>query len=371
MLPEIGSNFWEYTIEIPRAHKFWWENENFSIYFFKSGRNATRAVGTIATAAHGKKILLPAYLCETEVDPWKELGWSIYFYQIDRNLTINTTDLQEKIQLIQPDIVLVQSYFGFVSENVLLNEILENYRKSNGVVIEDITQSLFTDIPMCEADFYVASLRKFFAIPDGGVLISKKALTFRNIEKSSDSIDEEAQKAFDTKKEYFLTLKPETKNNFRNYFEQLNEQIITNDTLYEISPLSKKIFAHLSFSEISTPRIRNYSKLCQDILRIPQVQIVTQEIDDTTNCVPLYLSVYFKTSEIRNCIRAEMAKRDIYCPIIWPRLRNTVVNNSESLYIYDHILCLPIDQRYDFDDMKRISITLAKLCKELNGSRSQ
>ena len=368
MLPEIGSNFWEYDLSHPRTHKFWWESNSYHSYFFKSGRNATKAIGISLQKCEEKKILLPAYLCETEVDPWKDLGWSICFYQVNRDFTICVSDLKKQIVKFQPTVVLVQSYFGFLQDSQGLKEILELFREANGIVIEDITQSLFTDKSICYADFYVASLRKFLAIPDGGVLISLKELKFASTAESNPDIDQMAKKAFSRKKEYFYTLDPSTKLDFRKLYQALNELIVVNENLSLISPLSKEIVAHMDFDEICSTRKQNYSILYQNLMNLDQINIVTPEIEYKDEQVPLYLPVYFKSSEIRNQIRGEMAKRDIYCPIIWPRLSSTEVDNVESLYIFDHILCLPIDQRYESEEMSRISETLFYLCKKINGS---
>ena len=311
MLPEIGSNFWEYDIDHPRTYKFWWENGTYHTYFFKSGRNATKALGVSLQKANEKKILLPAYLCETEVDPWKDLGWTISFYQINRDFTICVDDLQRKIELFHPALVMVQSYFGFLQGSKGLNKVLESYRNSHGIVIEDTTQSLFTDKTMCDVDFYVASLRKFIAIPDGGVLISREELGFDSIERSDNKIEEIAKKAFSTKKEYFTSLNPETKSSFRKLYQSLNDLIVANDKLYEISPLSSKIFSCLNYDKVCISRKQNYFALYHNLYGFNQISIATRNIILTDKYVPLYLSIYLKSPDIRNLIRSEMAKNDV------------------------------------------------------------
>ena len=78
------------------------------------------------------------------------------------------------------------------------------------------------------------------------------------------------------------------------------------------------------------------------------------------DAAPLYLPIYFETEEERNECRQHMAQNAVYCPVIWQKPVHYAVENPESLYIYEHILCIPIDQRYDEDDMRRAAEVLIK-----------
>ena len=48
-----------------------------------------------------------------------------------------------------------------------------------------------------------------------------------------------------------------------------------------------------------------------------------------------------------------MANR-IYAPVVWPKADCCPEVDKDSEYVYEHILCIPIDQRYDVDDMERV-----------------
>lgn len=69
--------------------------------------------------------------------------------------------------------------------------------------------------------------------------------------------------------------------------------------------------------------------------------------------MPLFFPVSIRSG--RSDIQRHLAREGIYCPIHWrtpshPNL--TLTENSKR--IYDTILSVPCDQRYDKSDMERI-----------------
>ena len=40
--------------------------------------------------------------------------------------------------------------------------------------------------------------------------------------------------------------------------------------------------------------------------------------------------------------------------MIWPVEKDRVLINDEVKFIYEHVLAIPCDQRYDEDDMQRV-----------------
>ena len=65
---------------------------------------------------------------------------------------------------------------------------------------------------------------------------------------------------------------------------------------------------------------------------------------------PLYFTLYV---EERSVLQRLLAQESIYAPVIWPVENEAVLINEEVRYIYDHILAIPCDQRYDESDMLR------------------
>ena len=85
------------------------------------------------------------------------------------------------------------------------------------------------------------------------------------------------------------------------------------------------------------------------------MKVLTPVLDDQS--VPLYMALVIKN---RGKLQAVLRKEDIYAPIVWPKA-DIVPSVCETVQeIYDTILCIPIDQRYEIEDMERILISIEK-----------
>lgn len=76
------------------------------------------------------------------------------------------------------------------------------------------------------------------------------------------------------------------------------------------------------------------------------------------NEVPLYCPIL---CEEREKVQSVLALNNIYAPVIWHKAECSPVVDEDADYVYDHILCIPVDQRYDSDDMERIVTVLGRI----------
>lgn len=348
---EIGSNFWEYSLSGKRKKKFWWEADTYFKTYLKSGRNAFKAICNILEVEK-KRVLFPAYHCETESNPWYENGWEVFYYMVEENFCVSADRLKAAIIEYRPSVIVIQSFYGFESYDDQCDIVLKDYKENGGIVIEDITQTLLSDFRHEVADYYVCSFRKFFAIPEGGVLISKQELRLDNVEEPDENIVITALEAYSLKQEYFYTHDPETKLQFREKYVQLNNLISIDDKLYAMSDTSKRILDSVDVEFIGEKRRTNFKYLQENIKEFNYLSVDCKEVVE--NIVPLFLPVLVENIEIRANLRAYLASKDIYCPIIWLKSENLIRCSKETENIYSRILCFPIDQRYDIDDMDRV-----------------
>lgn len=350
MQKEIGSNFYEYSTKKEVNDNYHPIKEYDNEQFFVSGRNAILALCK-SLETENKIALLPDFTCETVIKPFEQAGWKFEFYRIKKNLSIDIKDLKKKIKNINPSIVLVHAYYGFNSYKSVkqgLNKL------KNVVIVEDITQDIFSDFSKIKANYYVTSLRKFFAIPDGGMLITPKGekrlkIKYSNIE---NEICKTAIKAFEHKKEYIEN--PESKvekNTFLEEYKEVKQEISLIEDIERMSKISKNIFSNIDIKSIKEKRQRNYKYLLSELKNIDNISIIFNKISEQE--VPLYFPIYVR--EDREKFQKYMAENEIYCPIIWKKSQYIKDEEQrESDYIYEHILCIPCDQRYDIEDMKRI-----------------
>lgn len=350
MLSEIGSNFWQYSFDLPkREKKLWWESGDYNRLFFKSGRNAIKALARQLKDG-GARVLLPAYTCETVILPFIDEGYEISYYGINSDMSLNIESLLNLIETFQPNLVLFHSYFGFDTLSVD-KSVIEGIHDRGITIIEDITQSVFSEHYIECSDYYVSSLRKFMAIPDGGVLFSKKELDITDICSHDNAIVKIALEAFDQKAEYIaVSQNEELKERFRDGYVNLNHMIADNNHLMFMSSESLQIFESCDVDYIRTKRRENFESLASVIREIDGGSLVISETNDKT--APLYLPIYVKGD--RKALQHYLAENKVYCPVIWPKPSQVTCDCEKMDYMYAHMLCIPIDQRYGEDELCKI-----------------
>ena len=185
----------------------------------------------------------------------------------------------------------------------------------------------------------------------GGVTISGSSLPFRIKSANSDFIErkKKAQKlkwqylnGEAVKKESFLALNYE------------GESIL--DAITEIHGMDLESYGILSVYDIELirfSRMRNANILHQIVKELSQVEEIILCKNDT---VPLYYPVY---TNDREGLQAFLRERDIFAPVLWtvPELVQPCINEDVA-YIYEHLLAIPCDHRYNETDMKRIGMVL-------------
>lgn len=354
MKSEIGSNFWEYSVDSEKKNgQLWWETEEYSIEYFKSGRNAIKAFCRLIKVPT-KSVLLPIYTCSTVIDPFVDEGWDIHFYCLNKDLTLNRESLIYTYEINEPSVVFFHSYFGL---DTLKNDlgVIKDLQAQGAIIVEDITQSLFSNHNISFANYYVSSLRKYLAIPDGGFLASKQKIPMIEKISSSPEIVKTAFDAFGLKARYFEQEEPKIKDEFRSKYQELNLMIGKNEQIIDISPESLQIFASIDFDMVKRRRVENYRYLLHELEDLNFIKPVLSV--GVADDAPLYLPVYVEN--VRKDFQAYLASNRVYCPIIWPRPLQIQNADQVTEYMYQNMLCFPIDQRYGIEEMSKV-VNLAR-----------
>lgn len=363
MKREIGSDFWEYNDSFPGGKEFNIDelSHNYFQYFFKSGRSALYYLADYLKHTRNV-IVLPAFTCTTVVEPFKLNGWEIYYYDIDINLELNLLSLKQKINHYRPSVILLHGYFGF---RTLANvyEYISSLRKQGIVIIEDITQTLYSSYPKTDADYYVASLRKWNALPEGGIILSQRKLS---VAYKKFPLEKQLITAFTEAcdlKDKYINNGIDNKTIFLNKYRKCKEILDETYDIYPMSKFSKTILDNCKPSDIRKTRRKNYRCLLKVIIEIPTIKPIFDYIDETIT--PLYFPIYVPESKKRIKLQTFLATKNIYCPIIWPKFYSYDRLCHETQYIYDHILCIPCDQRYSKEEMNYILDCLIEGVKAL------
>lgn len=355
MQKEIGSNFdlnlekflkadLKKSIELEKL-------KGSDIVFLSTGRGAERFVlDNIQNRIPGtKKIaLVPPFTCETVLAPFLERKYEIVTYPIKETLDVDIEKFEETLMASSAQVVLVHRYFGFDTLKGF-NTVIEKQRKKGVIIIEDITQCLYSEFPVLMSDYIVGSLRKWGPLPDGGYAICGKG-SFCNKPEIYDEmlIKEKVDAAY--LKFCYLHENKGDKQKFLDKF-QVAEEILDSETgFFKISPLAVKVQNSLDVEELKRKRRENYSYLYEQVKSFKSFYAITPELEE--GVIPLYFAIFSKE---RNKLQKKLRDNGIYAPIVWPKPEDMPYICDEAERLYENILCLPIDQRYDLDDMGRMA----------------
>ena len=295
-----------------------------------------------------KSVLIPAYTCQTVIDPFIELGWTVHFYNIEKTLRIDLEDLNDKYESILPSMIVVHPFHGMeLNEDEI--DTLSKIKNKGCIIVEDITQCIYAESRLDVFDYIVGSYRKWFKSPDGGFLEShltegievptNENLSF--VSKQTDAMYLRG-KYFETHDEYLKQISI-----------RLNKSAVA-EAQGKIS-LHKMANASLAFMETENHetdksiRLSNYAYLHSHIVS-QRVTFVCSNLKDVTTA-PLYFPIYV---DERAKLQKALAQSHVYAPVLWPIKTDAVLINENFKDIYSTILMIPIDQRYDVDDMRRI-----------------
>lgn len=350
---EIGSEFW--IEKIPPASNIAlvpdWIKKFGNIVLTSSGRGALSLLLDEINPKH-KTALLPVYICDSVIKPFIKHGYNCYFYDIDTDLKIDLDSLQYN----NIGIFLHMGYFGFDTNNNIVNYI-RDLKENGAIIIEDITHTLFSDIKRYEEnDYYIASLRKWFGLPSGGFVTLKESLNY-NL-KINSTFSDIRQEALQIKSLYMKYNDNTLKEKFLDLFKKAEEILEDDMAPYLIDQISESLLYSVNINELIEKRQANFNVLDNGLRNTCYIEPVFRNINDSI--CPFFYPIYIKN---RERVKKELIKRNIYCPVHWPIPYNidTMDFQYKSKFIYQNILSIPCDQRYDNKDM----ITIIDTIKEL------
>lgn len=299
------------------------ENKNNSIHTNAIALNTARnALEYILIANKYEKIYIPYFTCEVILQPIKKLKIAYSFYSINEDLEpiFDFSILNKKTAF------LYTNYFG-IKEKYIKNKLpqLPN-------IIIDNAQSFFS-AEYANFDSF-NSARKFFGVPDGAYLYSKKkikqnfetAISYNRMEHLLIRLDINAQTGY--------------------AFFKKNESHLHNLPIQKISNLTTQILSTIQYKKIATIRKNNFLYLHKNLINFNKLKI-----DILKNSIPLSYPLILK----KEGVYKKLIKNNIYIPLYWQNLLNDTQNSNTIEYIYaKKILHLPIDHRINYEHLNTI-----------------
>lgn len=309
-----------------------------------------------------KCCLMPGYMCDSVFLPFRHRGWELVFYSVDRDLLSYGEELFRLALEYDPGLIMIHPYYG-TDTCKELRVHLRALRKSGIYVMEDVTQSYYCSEGGKDADFVVGSLRKWYAVPDGG-FVAADLLLAEDVLEEGETYARERLTPLTEKWKYLhdetldkMTGKErqERKKPFLNKNRGLEEELDDYNGIRRMSSLSGAILTETDEAAAAAKRTENHAFLYEKTKDMKRLRPILQKQEGVS---PLYFPVYAKErEELQNFLR----ERDIYAPVLWPlgaENRNALMGDED--YIYRHMLALPVDQRYGIEEMERIGGVLAQ-----------
>lgn len=316
----------------------------------RSGRDALKS---IAREYNYVTVLLPSLSCDSMAVPFRLYGQKIVYYKLLEDYSADYEDILSKL-IDQKDTVLLlyMNYFGNPAmTDAQLGFIKKRY--ANVVFIEDRTHNLiYCRDQEFQADYTVASMRKWLNIPDGGLLWTE--LPLKNAKYSENTVfSETRRKAQCMRNVYFSNGDESIKSEYRKIFSTVTDQIDADLLPGRMTAYSYQMALATDWKYIREVRERNALVLTEILTNCKKTRLIQNDIHKSNLYVPIL-------TEKRDLIQKELAMKGIFTTLIWPLSREQKKCCKTAEYTESHMLGIPCDQRYSEDDMRYIGKEIVK-----------
>lgn len=319
------------------------------ITYLRNGREALLYASCNCKPGKEAIILCPAYSCWSMTAPFEFSGWTIVYYRLNEDLTIDERYLDVLLRGCRPDAILTMNFYGSADTKSAISKVKGFNDKIT--VIEDFSHCTFCldQIFNEQVDYYVSSIRKSIGVSDGAVIFSKKPTNKAYIGSSAPDFGQLRLGAQQQKGRYAFTKSLDDKDAFLSELRHGEEMIDKLDGVHPISEVSLKQIESINGEEIAFARRENmkhlWSLLNRKIKMIPG-------LERSFNGAPFSLPILV---ENRDAIQKLLAQKGVYAPVLWPASVQARKVCKVSAYVADQILSIPIDQRYNYDDIEDIA----------------
>lgn len=325
--------------------------------YIRTGREALMYASCNCKPSKEAVILCPAYCCWSMTAPFEFTGWTVVYYRLNEDLTIDEEYLEGLLRGCKPDAILTMNFYGSADTRTAIAKV--KAFNDNITVIEDFSHCTFCldKIFNEQVDYYVTSIRKSIGVCDGALVLSKKPTNRKYIDAEAPDFGTLRKGAQEMKGRYAYSKSLDSKSVFLAELRQGEEMIDKLDGVHPMSEISKSMIASVNGEEVAYARRENMKHL-RSLLN-GKVKMIPG-LDKCYDGAPFSLPILV---ENRDVVQKQLAQKGVYAPVLWPiddKARNIC---KVSAYVSDHMLSIPIDQRYNYDDIEDIASIVISTCK--------
>lgn len=283
---------------------------------------ARNALAYLIQTKNIEKILMPKFMCDSCDEVLKTNHVLVQYYSIDIDFK------PKEIQKQKNEWIYLVNYYGQLSAKDI-NSFGEN-------VICDNVQAYFEE-PIQGIDT-LYSCRKYFGVADGAILYTDKFLSDIPLDASFDRM-------------HFLLGRFERPASefYQEYVE--NNKLFSSEPIKRMSKLTENLLCAIDYKEVKNRRNKNFKFLHESLGSINKLNLI---VPNGPYMYPLYI-------ENGEKIRVQLQTKKIYIPTLWPAVFRRCNERELEYNMAKNILPLPVDQRYDLNDMIYLVNTIKSL----------
>lgn len=283
-----------------------------------SGRNA---LAYLIKAKKIRKILMPKFMCNSCDKILEDNDVVVKYYSIGMDF------IPKDIERETDEWIYIVNYYGQLST--------DDIKVFGGKIICDNAQAYFNE-PLEDIDS-LYTCRKFFGVADGAILYT-------------DCWLEDIPQSESFNRMHFLLGRYErTASEFYQEYVD-NNDFFVNEPIKRMSKLTENLLHGINYEFVKNQRTENYTYLYEKLFDINRLNL---KIPIGAFMYPLYVDNGFE-------IRKIMQKKKIYIPTLWPNVFNICEEKELEYDMARNILPLPVDQRYNRDDMEYLLMEIMK-----------
>jgi len=294
--------------------------------FLNSGSNALEYI--LRSLYNIKCVWIPYFTCSIISKPFKNTNIPYKFYRINEHL-----ELADDIRLDDGEYILVTNYYGIKDSYIQMLS-----KKYKGHVIVDNAQAFFAH-PIANVPT-VYSPRKFIGIPDGGIAYGVNTTLLEGLD-TAVSYD----RCSHLLKRYDIGAGA-AYDDFKT-----NDRALALCSMKKMSIITRMLLNSIDYNEVLKRRQANLAILHDALESTNKYQIPDS---NTYKCPLVYPYFTSKGKELKEYL----IKHKIFCATYWPNVFDWCKPTDIEYKIADNMVCLPIDQRYDKEDMYYIIKTI-------------
>lgn len=278
----------------------------------------------ILRAKQYNKVYLPFYTCDVMLEPIKRLELEVEFYYIDEKLL----PLFDYSKVKDSEVFVYTNYFGVCDNNV---DVVAQQSKN---LIVDNSQAFYSK-PLDGIDTFY-SPRKFFGVPDGAYLYTDTLL--------DDKLETDiSYQRF----EHLLGRIDIGTEEFYGAFKS-NDDSLINQPIKKMSKLTQRLLSSIDYESIAESRKQNFEYLKS---KLSNTNLLSLKL--TSNSVPLVYPYFVDTGAE---LKKKLIENKIFVATYWQNVLEWTSENDFEYKLAKCLLPLPVDQRYESNNLKEIEL---------------